>query len=160
MKVISLSFSFCRELRSQMTVLSTSSSSLGALPVMTFDILNLVRKSKEPESSYNNGAGSGSGTGNNGFSSSSSSHKPPLEREWRKVGFVSPGKAQVSLETIRWPGGGIFGPGERPSKAYRVVTIVSPPFVMETEAEDNRTCVKGLPCLKVRTKNKVLPRET
>lgn len=158
-----LSIFFFSELRSQMHVLSTlPAGSLGSLPVMTFDILNLVRKSDSETSLSSNGGGSGSGNGHGSSSSnhgSSGSSKPPLEREWSKVGYVSPGKAQVSLETIRWPGGGIFGPGERPSKAYRIVTIVSPPFVMETEAEDNRTCVKGLPCLKVRTKNKVQPEE-
>ncbi|XP_035710372.1 uncharacterized protein LOC118436410 isoform X2 [Folsomia candida] len=75
---------------------------------------------------------------------------------WNKVGSVSSNTGVVRLDTIRWPGGGIFGPGgdERPSKSYRVVTIVAPPFVMESQAEDNRTCVRGLPCLKVKTQRK------
>lgn len=74
---------------------------------------------------------------------------------WQKVGTISPETEHVELNTIRWPGGGIFGPGERPSKAYRVVVVVAPPFVMEAEAENNKTCVKGLPCLKVNTTDKV-----
>ena len=107
-------------MRSQMEVLASSAS----IPGFSFDILNLVRKSKS-------------------------------QREWKKVGNASVETPEVHLETIRWPGGGIFGPGERASKSYRVVTIVAPPFVMEAEAEDNRTCVKGFPCLKVNTNNKV-----
>lgn len=133
-----------------MSALSTTGVGSSSLPAMTFDILNLVRKPLEPSSSSQSPGGSGNGHPN--------PNKPPtLVREWNKVGSISPGKSQVQLETIRWPGGGIFGPGESPSKAYRVVTIVSPPFVMETEAEDNRTCVKGLPCLKIPyiKKNKV-----
>jgi hypothetical protein len=95
----------------------------------TYDILNLVRSPK-------NGQQVG----------------------WVPVGSVSPhapGRTRVTLQTIRWPGGGLFGPGVRPSKAYRVVTIVAPPFVMESQAEDNKTCVRGLACLKVNTRNKV-----
>lgn len=76
-------------------------------------------------------------------------------REWTKVGNVSMNHPHVKLQTIEWPGGGIFGPGDRLSKTYRIVTITAPPFVMDAEPDDNKTCVIGLPCLKVNTTNKV-----
>jgi len=79
-----------------------------------------------------------------------------IRREWFRVGNVSVDEVpSVELNTIQWPGGGIFGPGDRPAKTYRIVTITAPPFVMDAEADDNKTCVKGLPCLKVNTTNKV-----
>lgn len=95
------------------------------MDAMSFDILNLVEMETEKGS----------------------------RREWHRVGNVSMDKVQV--KTIRWAGGRIWGPGDRQSKSYRVVTITAPPFVMDADAEDNRTCVIGLPCLKVNTTNKV-----
>ena len=98
---------------------------------MTFDILNLVQ-------------------------SESFDSEGKIRREWHQVGNVSVAETpSVQLRTIQWPGGGIFGPGDRPSKTYRIVTIIAPPFVMNAEADDNKTCVKGLPCLNVNTTNKV-----
>lgn len=82
----------------------------------------------------------------------------PKTRKWEKVGVIA--EKGISLETIRWPGKGILGSSmdmiERDvySNAYRVVTIVSPPFVMESQAEDNRTCVRGLTCLKLKSVSK------
>ena len=34
---------------------------------------------------------------------------------------------------VQWPGGGLAGPRSHSRRVYRVATIFSPPFVMETE---------------------------
>jgi glutamate receptor ionotropic, NMDA 3A len=66
--------------------------------------------------------------------------------KWRRVGLVS-GK-NVHLDTIVWPGGDIVvsGLSARSRTIFRVVTALSPPFVMESDLDEDGQCLRGLPC--------------
>lgn len=78
-----------------------------------------------------------------------------FDRKWKIIGNVSAATAQVHLDTIRWPGGGILSARAKELKSYRIVSIIAPPFVMAIDSFDNKSCEKGLPCLKVQTNNQV-----
>uniref|UniRef100_A0A0P6GYG2 Glutamate receptor ionotropic, NMDA 3A n=1 Tax=Daphnia magna TaxID=35525 RepID=A0A0P6GYG2_9CRUS len=82
--------------------------------------------------------------------------RPPI---WQSVGNVS-GQA-VTFKGVQWPGGGLAGPRSHSRRVYRVATIFSPPFVMETEVfkeddeeEEEQRCLTGVPCLRVTTGQK------
>ena len=67
----------------------------------------------------------------------------------------------VCMTGVQWPGGGLAGPRSHSRRVYRVATIFSPPFVMETEVfkeddeeEEEQRCLTGVPCLRVATGQK------
>lgn len=66
--------------------------------------------------------------------------------KWRRVGLIS--GSNVHLDTIVWPGGDIVvsGLSARPRSVFRVVTALAPPFVMESELDEDGLCLRGLPC--------------
>jgi glutamate receptor ionotropic, NMDA 3A len=74
--------------------------------------------------------------------------------KWRRVGLVS-GKS-VHLDTIVWPGGDIVvsGLSARSRTIFRVVTALSPPFVMESDLDEDGQCLRGLPCHRLATSGK------
>lgn len=67
-------------------------------------------------------------------------------RKWRRVGLVS--GTNVHLDTIVWPGGDIVvsGLSARPRSVFRVVTALAPPFVMESDLDEDGLCLRGLYC--------------
>lgn len=80
----------------------------------------------------------------------------------------------VHLDTIVWPGGDIVVSGNelktcifnlnlilivirftglsaRARSVFRVVTALAPPFVMESELDEDGLCLRGLPCHRLST---------
>ncbi|KAG4073833.1 hypothetical protein HA402_014038 [Bradysia odoriphaga] len=74
--------------------------------------------------------------------------------KWRRVGTVS--GHHVHLDTIVWPGGDIVvsGLSARARSVFRVVTALSPPFVMESELDEDGLCLRGLPCHRLSPKGR------
>ncbi|XP_056634899.1 uncharacterized protein LOC130443981 [Diorhabda sublineata] len=74
--------------------------------------------------------------------------------KWKRVGIVS-GRA-VRLDTIIWPGGdlSVAAVSSRARTVFRVVTALAPPFVMESELDEDGQCLRGLPCHRVLTSDK------
>lgn len=74
--------------------------------------------------------------------------------KWRSVGQVT-GRA-VQLDTIVWPGGDIVvsGLSSQARSVFRIVTALAPPFVMESELDEDGQCLRGLPCHRVLTSDK------
>ncbi|KAJ6625678.1 Glutamate receptor ionotropic, NMDA 3A, partial [Pseudolycoriella hygida] len=74
--------------------------------------------------------------------------------KWRRVGTVS--GHHVHLDTIVWPGGDIVvsGLSARARSVFRVVTALSPPFVMESELDEDGLCLRGLPCHRLSSKGR------
>jgi glutamate receptor ionotropic, NMDA 3A len=74
--------------------------------------------------------------------------------KWRRVGLVS-GK-NVHLDTIVWPGGDIVvsGLSARSRTIFRIVTALSPPFVMESDLDEDGQCLRGLSCHRLSTSGK------
>uniref|UniRef100_A0A6P7F4M4 Glutamate receptor ionotropic, NMDA 3A-like n=1 Tax=Diabrotica virgifera virgifera TaxID=50390 RepID=A0A6P7F4M4_DIAVI len=74
--------------------------------------------------------------------------------KWKRVGMVS-GRA-VRLDTIIWPGGdlSVAAVSSRARTVFRVVTALAPPFVMESELDEDGQCLRGLPCHRVLTSDK------
>ncbi|XP_059614954.1 uncharacterized protein LOC132260688 [Phlebotomus argentipes] len=72
-------------------------------------------------------------------------------RKWRRVGLVS--GTDVHLDTIVWPGGDIVvsGLSARPRSVFRVVTALAPPFVMESDLDEDGLCLRGLYCHRLST---------
>lgn len=73
--------------------------------------------------------------------------------KWKRVGFVS-GRS-VRLDTIIWPGGdlSVAAVSSRARTVFRVVTALAPPFVMESELDEDGQCLRGttsnlVPCLR------------
>lgn len=66
--------------------------------------------------------------------------------KWRRVGLIT--GTNVRLDTIVWPGGDIVvsGLSARPRSVFRVVTALAPPFVMESELDEDGLCLRGLSC--------------
>lgn len=66
--------------------------------------------------------------------------------KWRRVGLIT--GTSVQLDTIVWPGGDIVvsGLSARPRSVFRVVTALAPPFVMESDLDEDGLCLRGLPC--------------
>ncbi|CAG9860270.1 unnamed protein product [Phyllotreta striolata] len=78
----------------------------------------------------------------------------PTKVKWKRVGMVS-GRS-VRLDTIIWPGGdlSVAAVSSRARTVFRVVTALSPPFVMESELDEDGQCLRGLPCHRVLTSDK------
>ncbi|KAJ8930373.1 hypothetical protein NQ314_016823, partial [Rhamnusium bicolor] len=74
--------------------------------------------------------------------------------KWKRVGMVS-GRS-VRLDTIIWPGGdlSVAAVSTRARTVFRVVTALAPPFVMESELDEDGQCLRGLPCHRVLTSDK------
>ncbi|XP_055378406.1 uncharacterized protein LOC129610081 isoform X1 [Condylostylus longicornis] len=124
-----------------------------------FELLNLV-----PDDSNSNGNGginnvgsvSNSGNGNNINLMFGDDIDPILTKitkrpenqlaKWRRVGIVS--GTNVQLDTIVWPGGDVVvsGLSARARTTFRIVTALAPPFVMESEMDEDGLCLRGLPC--------------
>ncbi|XP_050304727.1 uncharacterized protein LOC126742188 isoform X4 [Anthonomus grandis grandis] len=104
--------------------------------VANFEILNLV-----PERSINNNT-------TDNIPQTSNTLK------WKRVGFVS--GRNVRLDTIIWPGGdlSVAAVSVRARTVFRVVTALAPPFVMESELDEDGQCLRGLPCHRVLTSDK------
>lgn len=68
---------------------------------------------------------------------------PPTNLKWKRVGMVS-GRS-VRLDTIIWPGGdlSVAAVSTRARTVFRVVTALSPPFVMESELDEDGQCLRG-----------------
>lgn len=105
--------------------------------ITQFELLNLVpmnikQQPHNPSSSDTDSVSSGA-------------NKSGLTK-WRRVGLIS--GTRVHLDTIVWPGGDIVvsGLSARPRSVFRVVTALAPPFVMESELDEDGLCLRGLPC--------------
>ncbi|XP_077293992.1 uncharacterized protein LOC143916663 [Arctopsyche grandis] len=74
--------------------------------------------------------------------------------KWRSVGHII-GRG-VQLDTIVWPGGDIVvsGLSAQARSVFRIVTALAPPFVMESELDEDGQCLRGLPCHRVLTSDK------
>ncbi|KAG5880570.1 hypothetical protein JTB14_009939, partial [Gonioctena quinquepunctata] len=74
--------------------------------------------------------------------------------KWKRVGMVA-GRS-VRLDTIIWPGGdlSVAAVSTRARTVFRVVTAIAPPFVMESELDEDGQCLRGLPCHRVLTSDK------
>lgn len=128
-----------------------------------FELLNLVPDNQHhrPSKSFYNqqqfdGAHSVDGpdrdrdvTGGGGGDASDDGQAQPTK--WRRVGLVS--GRNVHLDTIVWPGGDIVvsGLSARARSVFRVVTALAPPFVMESELDEDGLCLRGLPCHRLST---------
>lgn len=68
---------------------------------------------------------------------------PSTNVKWKRVGMVS-GRS-VRLDTIIWPGGdlSVAAVSTRARTVFRVVTALSPPFVMESELDEDGQCLRG-----------------
>lgn len=129
-----------------------------------FELLNLVPdNSQKPIKSFYNQKQFDDGAENAG-----SQDENPTK--WRRVGLVS--GRNVHLDTIVWPGGDIVVSGNefktfdfnlilsasyitglsaRARSVFRVVTALAPPFVMESELDEDGLCLRGLPCHRLST---------
>ncbi|XP_071050043.1 uncharacterized protein [Onthophagus taurus] len=108
--------------------------------VSNFEILNLV---SEPSQKDIDG----------GINKTQESTEPG-GLKWKRVGIVS-GRS-VRLDTIVWPGGDISvaAVSTRARTVFRIVTALAPPFVMESELDEDGQCLRGLPCHRVLTSDK------
>lgn len=123
--------------------------------ITQFELLNLVPMNVKQRQQYqqqqpyrgDSSPASDSSPGNSGSSRDSAGigNKSGLTK-WRRVGLIS-GK-NVHLDTIVWPGGDIVvsGLSARPRSVFRVVTALAPPFVMESDLDEDGLCLRGLPC--------------
>lgn len=93
-----------------------------------------------------NERGGGGGDASNDRGRDDGRAHPPPPTKWRRVGLVS--GRNVHLDTIVWPGGDIVvsGLSARARSVFRVVTALAPPFVMESELDEDGLCLRGLPC--------------
>lgn len=73
--------------------------------------------------------------------------------KWKRVGVVS-GRA-VRLDTIVWPGGDISvaAVSSRAKTVFRVVTALAPPFVMESDLDEDGQCLRGKIVLFIESNN-------
>lgn len=62
----------------------------------------------------------------------------------------------VKLHTIVWPGGRLVAHGQSDGARtiIRIVTAITPPFVMEGELDEDGQCLRGLPCHRPRTSDR------
>ncbi|XP_017780096.1 PREDICTED: uncharacterized protein LOC108565254 [Nicrophorus vespilloides] len=114
--------------------------------VSNFEILNLVpdRTSKEPDGNLNNNS-----------TQNRSDYDEGSGMKWKRVGMVS-GRS-VRLDTIVWPGGdlSVAALSSRARTVFRIVTALAPPFVMESDLDEDGQCLRGgLPCHRVLTSDK------
>lgn len=111
-----------------------------------FELLNLVpvNTHRPSKSFYNQQQFDGVHHGDPSSDGDTESNGQPTK--WRRVGLVS--GRNVHLDTIVWPGGDIVvsGLSARARSVFRVVTALAPPFVMESELDEDGLCLRGLPC--------------
>lgn len=124
-----------------------------------FELLNLVPdNTQRPSKSFYN---------QQQFDGGDAEQADENPTKWRRVGLVS--GRNVHLDTIVWPGGDIVVSGKwrqlfrvrviigiihllllglsaRARSVFRVVTALAPPFVMESELDEDGLCLRGLPC--------------
>ncbi|XP_023210876.1 glutamate receptor ionotropic, NMDA 3A-like [Centruroides sculpturatus] len=72
--------------------------------------------------------------------------------KWKTVGNIS--GHIVNLETIVWLSESTTGPSPVARYRYRIVTGYAPPFVKQSTRIENGSCLQGVPCLHVNTKDK------
>lgn len=123
--------------------------------ITQFELLNLVpmnakqRQQYQQQQPYRGESSPASDSFPGGSSGSRDSagigNKSGLTK-WRRVGLIS--GTNVHLDTIVWPGGDIVvsGLSARPRSVFRVVTALAPPFVMESDLDEDGLCLRGLPC--------------
>ncbi|KAG5670729.1 hypothetical protein PVAND_000973 [Polypedilum vanderplanki] len=136
---------FARYLREAVTLALSGKSQNGGnvekekALISNFEILNLVPSYSKVEESKND---------------MKSPQTDPVSTKWRRVGLVLGRK--VHLDTIVWPGGDIVvsGLSARARSVFRVVTSLSPPFVMESNLDEDGLCLRGLPCHRLSTSGK------
>ncbi|XP_064605775.1 glutamate receptor ionotropic, NMDA 3A-like [Liolophura sinensis] len=74
---------------------------------------------------------------------------------WRVVGKVQ--RNLISVNTIIWPGGFIYGPIAVRKKFLRVVTVPAPPFVHFRDPDnDEHKCYTDTPCLELKKTDRVM----
>ncbi|KAG7299762.1 hypothetical protein JYU34_016772 [Plutella xylostella] len=80
--------------------------------------------------------------------------RPEGGNAWRQVGHVL-GRS-VRLHTIVWPGGRLVAHGQSAGARtiFRIVTAISPPFVMEGELDEDGQCLRGLACHRPETSDR------
>ncbi|XP_044755269.1 uncharacterized protein LOC123314202 isoform X2 [Coccinella septempunctata] len=113
--------------------------------VANFEILNLISEKTSRDTTN---------TSVNGKTETARNNTQQNRVRWKRVGLVS-GRS-VRLDTIVWPGGdlSVAAISSRARTAFRVVTALSPPFVMESELDEDGQCLRGLPCHRVLTSDK------
>lgn len=117
--------------------------------ITQFELLNLVPMNikQRPSNQYSPQHQSSRGDSSSSARDTDSvrAHKSGLTK-WRRVGLIS--GTNVHLDTIVWPGGDIVvsGVSTRPRSVFRVVTALAPPFVMESELDEDGLCLRGLLC--------------
>lgn len=126
--------------------------------ITQFELLNLVpmnikqrsgnqyQQTPEQQQSRWGSPASDSAPGSSSDSGSGGGANKSGLTKWRRVGLIS--GTNVHLDTIVWPGGDIVvsGLSARPRSVFRVVTALAPPFVMESELDEDGLCLRGLPC--------------
>lgn len=121
-----------------------------------FELLNLVpdNSHRPTKSFYNQQQFDGAHSANDNGESPTVADAQPTK--WRRVGLVS--GRNVHLDTIVWPGGDIVvsGLSARARSVFRVVTALAPPFVMESDLDEDGLCLRGLPCHRLSTTGKCL----
>lgn len=129
-----------------------------------FELLNLVPdNTHRPSKSFYNQQQYDDGTGKRNYlaavghadASSGAGAAAAQPTKWRRVGLVS-GRS-VHLDTIVWPGGDIVvsGLSARARSVFRVVTALAPPFVMESDLDEDGLCLRGLPCHRLASTGKI-----
>ncbi|KAL7022948.1 hypothetical protein ACKWTF_012435 [Chironomus riparius] len=140
---------FARYLREAVTLVLSGktlpSGNMEKALISNFEILNLVPTNNKVEV-YNDKDST--------MKSSTITQTNPESTKWRRVGLVLGRK--VHLDTIVWPGGDIVvsGLSARARSVFRVVTSLSPPFVMESNLDEDGLCLRGLPCHRLPTSDK------
>ncbi|XP_046678096.1 uncharacterized protein LOC124365971 isoform X2 [Homalodisca vitripennis] len=73
---------------------------------------------------------------------------------WRAVGDIV--GQSVHLDTVVWPGGDLVPVSTTRGvrSVFRVVTALAPPFVMESELDEDGQCLRGLECHRLLTSDK------
>ncbi|CRK95065.1 CLUMA_CG008543, isoform A [Clunio marinus] len=120
--------------------------------ISNFEILNLVPTQSKARMQQQHQRKKNELKKNSNLMSSKSEN--PESTKWRRVGLVLGRK--VHLDTIVWPGGDIVvsGLSTRARSVFRVVTSLSPPFVMESNLDEDGMCLRGLPCHRLSTSGK------
>lgn len=116
-----------------------------------FELLNLVPDNthRPTKSFYNQQQFDGIHSADGHAAPNAAADAQPTK--WRRVGLVS--GRNVHLDTIVWPGGDIVvsGLSARARSVFRVVTALAPPFVMESDLDEDGLCLRGLPCHRLST---------
>lgn len=135
MRNLNKKFEFSRQLQTdtRRALSGELEKPFGLTPTAQFDLLNLIPMTYKYDERLN-------------LETLLDLNQQTSERKWRRVGSVL-GK-EVQLDTIVWPGGDIVVSGltAQPRSVFRIVTALSPPFVMEANADEHGHCLRGLVC--------------